>query len=291
MIDVTLAILAALFYGLANIFVRKGLVESNYISASFMLTIIGNIVFWTLTFLFVPLNFINPMAIALFVLSGMLAPTLARLFSLLAIERVGVSIKASIFATYPVFGSIGAVILLREQPTIGIQVGTSLVICGAVLLGGSMQSNNSKSGGSAKAGLVFSVLSSMAVGLFSVFGKMGLNIYDEPILGVAIGNATALLFYTLIVAVSDNMRSDMSVNRHAFRLFWKPGVLFCLAWIAYYYAILFGDVVVVTPISNTEALFVFLFAYLYLEKLEKITSKLILGAVIIIFGVALISIF
>ncbi|NIQ32190.1 MAG: hypothetical protein GTN80_00830 [Nitrososphaeria archaeon] len=49
--------------------------------------------------------------------------------------------------------------------------------------------------------------------------------------------------------------------------------------------------VVVNPILDTEPLFIFLFAHLYLKQLETITSKLILGTVIVIVGVIFISIF
>ncbi len=291
MIDTVLAILTAIFYGIGVIVLRKGLVKSNFISASFIITMIGNVIFWSLTILFVPLNMINPSGIILFILSGILAPGLARLFYILGMERLGASMNSSIFAMHPVFGSLAAIMLLHEQPTEGTLVGTSFVVCGAALVGRSIYSNNVKSGRSWTAGLAFSVFASIALGFSYTIRKMGLNTYDEPIIGVALGYAVALSIYTLIVSVSRKMRNTVSLNRQAFRLFWKAGALIALGWITSFYAVMHGDVTVVTPITDTEPLFVFLFAYLYLKELETITPKLIVGTIIIIIGVMFISIF
>ncbi len=291
MIDIILAISTAVFYGLGVIVLRKGLVESNFISASFIITIIGNIVFWSLTLLFVPLNPIDPLGVLLFVLSGILAPGLARLSYILGMERLGASMNSSVFAIHPVFGSTAAIILLHEQPTIGTLAGTLCVVCGAVLVGRSIHGNSAKSWRSVKTGMAFSVFASMALGLSYVVRKIGLNICDEPIMGVALGYAVALSIYTLMASISSNIRSTLSMNKHAFKLFWKAGVLLAIGWITSFYAVMYGDVTVVTPITDTEPLFVFLFAYLYLKELETMTSKLILGTIIVIIGVALISIF
>ena len=291
MIDIILAILTAIFYGLANVLVRKGLVESSFISTAFVVTILGNIVFWTLTLLFVPLNLINPVGIIFFALAGMLAPGLARIFYILGMERLGASVNASVHAIYPMFGAIAAVILLHEKPTSGTLVGTFCIICGAVLVARSIHRNDAKSGGSVKTGLAFSLFASIVYGSSFVVGKMGLNVYSEPIIGVAIGYAMALFIYTLMVAMSSNMRRTVSLDWYTLRLFWKPGVFLCIGWITSFYAIMYGDVVVVNPITGAQPLFVFLFAYLYLKELETITSKLILGTIIVIIGVALISIF
>ncbi|MFQ5711134.1 MAG: DMT family transporter [Candidatus Geothermarchaeales archaeon] len=291
MIDIMLAISAAIVWGLSVIFVRRGLVKSNFISAAFIVTIIGNIVFWSLTLLFVPLNLINPVGILLFALAGMLAPGLARLSYFLGMERLGASINASVHATYPMFGSAAAIIILHERLTSGTLLGTLCVVCGAMLVAKSVYSNNAKSGGSVKTGLAFSLFASTVYGLSFAVRKMGLNIYDEPIIGVALGYAMALTIYTLMAATSSNMRNIVSVNWHTFRLFWKAGVCLCIGWIMAFYAVMYGDVVVVNPMLDTQPLFIFLFAYLYLKELERITSKLILGTIIIVIGVALISIF
>ncbi len=290
MIDIMLAISAAILWSLAVIFVRKGLVESNFISAAFIVTIIGNIVFWSLTLLFVPLNHINPDGILLFALAGMLAPGLARVSYFLGMEKLGASVNASVFAIYPVFGSAAAIILLHEQPTIGVLLGTFCVICGAVLVARSIHGNKARLGGSVKTGPAFSLSASIVYGLSFAIRKIGLNIYDEPIIGVALGYAMALIIYTLMAATSSNIRRIVSVNRHTFRLFWKPGVCSCIAGIMAFYAIMYGHVVVVNPILASEPLFIFLFAHLYLKQLETITSKLILGMIIVIVGVMFISI-
>ncbi|MFQ5711643.1 MAG: EamA family transporter [Candidatus Geothermarchaeales archaeon] len=291
MIFIALAISTAFFYGLSTTFVRRGLVKSNFISAAFVVTIIGNIVFWSLTLLFVPLNLIDPVGVLLFALAGVLAPGLTRISYILGMERLGASTNASVHAINPVFGATAAIILLHEQPTIGTLAGTFCVICGAVLVATSIHSDNARPGGSVKAGLAFSLFASITYGLSFAVRKMGLNIYSEPIIGIALGYTMALCIYTLMVTMSSSTRSIVSVNGHAFRLFWKAGVFQCTGWIMAFYAVMFGDVVVVNPLIDTQPLFVFLFAHLYLKELETITPKLVLGTIIVIIGVTLISIY
>jgi len=289
MIDVMLAVLAAVFYSLGVILVRKGLVESNFISASFVITIVGNIILWGPALLLATSNRINPTGVLLFALAGILDPGLTRLSYFFGMERIGASISASIFAVNPVFGTMAAVVLLGEQPTIGTLVGTSCVVCGALLLGKSIHTNNAKSG-KVKTGLAVSVFGSIVVGMAFIVRKMALNMMNKPIIGVALGYAMALSIYTIVVAVSSNMRSIASVDGHTFRLFWKAGVFMSLGWITSFYAIMYGNVVTVNPIMDTEPLFIFFFAYLYLRELETITPKLVIGTIIVILGVTLVSV-
>jgi len=58
-----------------------------------------------------------------------------------------------------------------------------------------------------------------------------------------------------------------------------------------YYALRYGDVSTVTPLMNTQPLFIFFLAHIFLRELEKVTYKLVAGALIIVTGVSLITIF
>jgi len=50
MIGVVFALLAAFAYGLSAVLIRKKLDESNYFSATMMVTVTGNIILWRLRF-------------------------------------------------------------------------------------------------------------------------------------------------------------------------------------------------------------------------------------------------
>jgi uncharacterized membrane protein len=57
-----------------------------------------------------------------------------------------------------------------------------------------------------------------------------------------------------------------------------------------FYALSFEDVSVVTPLLSTEPLFVVFFAYLYLRRLECVSTKLALSIVLTVLGVVLVTV-
>jgi drug/metabolite transporter, DME family len=56
-----------------------------------------------------------------------------------------------------------------------------------------------------------------------------------------------------------------------------------------YYALDLGKVSVVIPISSTGPLFSLIFAALFLRDVERVTSRIVLSAVMIIGGVVLLT--
>ena len=53
-----------------------------------------------------------------------------------------------------------------------------------------------------------------------------------------------------------------------------------------FYALKYGDVSIVAPITNTEPLFILLFTHLFLKKLEKVSILLLMGTVMIVTGIS-----
>jgi len=108
---------------------------------------------------------------------------------------------------------------------------------------------------------------------------------------VAITYLSSMCLYTLPSALSTTIRRSMSVSRQSLQLFWKPGLILCAGYLCFYYALRYENVPQVVPLTNIEPFFVFIFAYIFLRELEKITYKLIIETLIIVTGVSLITIF
>jgi len=60
--------------------------------------------------------------------------------------------------------------------------------------------------------------------------------------------------------------------------------------VALFFALSLGKVVVVSPLINTAPLFVLLFSHVFLKGIEKITPFLVIGAIAIVAGSALVAI-
>ena len=116
-----------------------------------------------------------------------------------------------------------------------------------------------------------------------------MNIYNQPLLGVAIGYTTALIVYPIVMAFSKDAGASR-FSRQDMRLFWKPGVGIAAGWLLAFVALSQEMVSIVVPLLQTELLFILFFAYVFLRKQEKVSLKLAASAIIIVAGVILVSI-
>ena len=113
-------------------------------------------------------------------------------------QRVGASVAKSIYATSPLYITILAVIFLNEVPSLEIWLGIVLIVLGAIFVErsvGNLKVHSPTNDGNRKIlkrGLGYVVVSAFVVSIASVLRKQGLNLYNAPILGVAIGFAFSL---------------------------------------------------------------------------------------------------
>jgi len=289
MFGVALALLSALSFGLSQILVRKNLEKSNFVYISLTVTIMGKIILWPLALTFTNLNTINLEGLLLFVFAGLLAPGIARLFYFKGMETAGISANASIFATYPLYTSITAILLLGETLTAENWIGLACIIAGVIFVGRTINNGDTQTKSTTKKGLIVPILGSLAIAFSQIVRKEGLNIYNQPLLGVAVGYSTSLIVYLLLLFFSDGARASR-FSRKDLQMFWKPGVGIAAGWLLSFLALSQEMVSIVAPILQTELLFILFFAYIFLRKLEKFSFKLIASALLIVAGVILISI-
>ena len=119
---------AALCFSVAHILVRRGLVNSNALTGSFISLATSAAAFWMLLPWFVPLSALWAPAIIYFVVAGFFAPAVGQTLGYLGIERIGVARSAPIVNSAPIFSSLLAVFFLGEVWVFQNIIGTSLVI-------------------------------------------------------------------------------------------------------------------------------------------------------------------
>lgn len=289
MIGIVLALLAAFAYALSAVLIRKRLDESNSFSATLVITATGNIILWPLALLFTNFKTVNLQGVLFFVIAGILAPGITRLLYYKGMEIIGVSVNSSIFATYPMYISIFAVLLLSEVLAPENWIGVICIVVGVMFIERGLGKPKTEPEGIFKKGLIFPLLATLTIAFSHLVRKHGLNIYNEPLLGVAVGYSSSLLLYLLLLTSSSSMRCSMSLGKD-FRLFWRGGFFLAIGWVFAFYALSYERVSIVTPLIQTEPLFVLFFAYLYLKESEHISFKVIMSTLLIVIGVALVSI-
>ena len=126
--------LAALFFSIAHILIRRGLVHSNAMTGSFVsLTISAGVLLLLVPF-FVPYTSLWNPAIGYFIAAGIFAPGIGRTLGYVGIERIGVARSVPIVNSSPIFASIFAVFYLGELWVFQNIAGTCLVILGVIML-------------------------------------------------------------------------------------------------------------------------------------------------------------
>jgi drug/metabolite transporter (DMT)-like permease len=288
MIGIALALFSAFSWGIATVLIRQKLKKSNIISATAVSTVISGLIIWPLALLFTNLETVSFEGVLFFALAGLIAPGITNLIYNKGMDVVGVSVSASIFATYPMYSSIFAIILLSESVIFENFIGIILIIIGVLIIERGMSKPKTPSKINGRKGLIFPLLASLTMAFSFIPRKHGLNIYNAPLLAAAIGFLSSSLFYFIL---SKSSRSNLNslFSRKDVKLFWKAGFFMSLGSITTLFALSSERVSLVTPIMQTEPLFVLFFAYLFLKELEQRSSKLLMGTITIIIGVILVS--
>jgi len=133
-VEIYFSFQAALCFSIAHILIRRGLVESNAMTGSFISLSMSAAVLWLLLPFFAPLSALWTPASLIFVVAGIFAPGIGRTLSYVGIEKIGVARSVPIANSSPIFASIFAVIFLAEAWVLQNIFGTLLVIGGTIVL-------------------------------------------------------------------------------------------------------------------------------------------------------------
>src|ERR671911_1243073 len=132
--DIYFSFQAALCFSIAHIFIRRGLVESNAMTGSFISLSMTAAILWFMFPFFASFAALWTPVSLIFVAAGIFAPGIGRTMSYVGIEKIGVARSVPVANSSPIFASIFAVIFLAEVWVLQNIVGTLLVISGTIVL-------------------------------------------------------------------------------------------------------------------------------------------------------------
>jgi len=287
MIGIALAILSAATSALSVVLVRKYSNQSNTFNISLAISLVGMLILWPIALILTDFSGINILSVLIFALSGILTPGFVRLLYYQGMKKLGASVNSSLFSVYPLYTSILAVVFLSEMLAPGNWAGILLVFLGGILVEWSSRDPNGQDKRS-KRNLLFPLMGGIVLAIGSVLRKFALTLFDAPVLGVSIAYTFSLLPFLVMLLLSVPTRRELSLKRDL-RLFWVAGIGQAITWMLGFYALSFDEVSVVAPLLSIEPLFVVIFAYLYLRKLECVSTKLAVSIVLTVLGVVLVT--
>jgi uncharacterized membrane protein len=286
---IALALLASLLISGTTIIMKKGIERTNPTSAMLVVTVAGTLVLLVISLPLVQLTHLKSKAFLLFILAGIFSPALVRWLYFISLDRIGPSMSSSIVSTGPAFTAIIAVVFLKEKLTVSVSLGILLIIGGIITFERDMGSSG-KFAVRHKRDLIFALLSAILVGLAIVIRKMGLNMLDEPIFGVTVGFTTSLVFYGMMCLAFKGLRAAISLNLKNTLYLSGAGVFLTAGWLTLFYALSYGDAIIVAPLASLHPVMVLGWSYLFFKDMEKITFKTVIGITIVLIGVLLIAI-
>jgi DME family drug/metabolite transporter len=288
MLAAILALSSSFFISITTILMKKAIERTNPTSAMLVVTLVGSIIFLLISFFTIPLHYLKSEALLYFVIAGIFSPALVRWLYFISLDRIGPSVSSSILATGPAFTAIIAIVLLNEKITLQISLGILTIIGGIVIFEWDMN-NEPGFGHRNSKDLIFPLLSALFFSFAVVTRKMGLNILDSPIFGVAVGFITSMVIYSFVCLVSKKLRSSITIKKQDLPYFLTAGISLTAAWLTMFYALSYGDAIIVTPLASLHPLFVLVLSYFFLGKVEKITKGILVGVGVVVAGVLLIT--
>jgi len=274
---------AALCFSIAHIFIRRGLVESNAMTGSFISLSTTATVLWLLFPFFAGLSDLWTPASLIFVAAGIFAPGIGRTMSYVGIEKIGVARSVPIANSSPIFASILAVIFLAEVWLLQNIVGTLLVISGVVALSMAKPTQ----GRWRKFDVIYPAVGALAFGASSILRKAGLEYVAIPVLAGAVTAGTAAFFSFALLQFRGGKEALKLTRQSAAWLF--PAAFFnTAATLSVFYALSHGKVVIVEPLVSCNPVLTLLFTAIFLRDLEAVNLRVIGGALLTVTGTILV---
>ena len=215
-----------------------------------------------------------------FVLAGILSPGIAQIFVTLALRDAGASRTSIAFGTAPLVSVVLALTLLAEPLSAPLLVGAVLIVAGGLALA----AERDRPEHIRPIGLVYALV---GVALFASRDNLlrWLARHDAP---VAPASAAVTLGIGVIVTLAWLRRFPSS---RSLRAFTPGGGAFGLSYLCLFEAYYRGRVTVVSPLVATESLWGVLLAATLLRHTELVGRRLVMGALLVVAGGALIGAF
>lgn len=220
-----------------------------------------------------------------FALGGLTGPSLGRVFMYRGIHHLGVARAMPMMATGPLFTGALAIAFMGERPGPLVWAGTVLITAGCAAISYKKKQDKSWS----RRHLWMPVVSLMGFAVSNIFRKLGLAASPSPLLGITVTSVVGLAFLLMLARfLSPAQRPDLRPGK-AWAFYGACGLINTLSFFLHFFALLYGDLTIVTPLSSISPLFALLFSWILLRDVERVTGWIVGGTVLIVLGVALIA--
>jgi drug/metabolite transporter (DMT)-like permease len=218
-----------------------------------------------------------------FLVTGLFAPGISQILFTRAVGVIGPSRTAILVGVSPVLSAAIAVTLLDEPLHVALVLGTLLVVAGGTLLVRERVGSSTM----VSIGLVLGLSAALLFAIRDNLVRWAARGNEVPgFVAASASLVTATLVIMIVVALRPN---GVARTRQAFRPFVLSGLVYGVSYACLYSAFDRGRVTVVAPLVATESLWAVLVSIVLLRRSERIGTRLVLAAALVVGGGALIS--
>ena len=297
---ILVAIMSALSFAVAEITVRNALRYGAPIITCILTLVVQCIILTVFILITGQFSEINAEGVRWFLLAGVLNPFLFISFYFLGIQRIGVTRAAPIKGSAPIFALIFAVGILGERLAAVQYLGIALVVGGVLTISSEGWSSRRVAAAAAQGAAggrqpaqidyLFPLLAGVAAGGASILFKIGIQKMPSPLVGAWVGNLVGLPLFPF-VALLFPKEQRYRISRPAFPWLLVTGAFVVGAMYTLILALSLGQVAIIFTLAQTSPLFVLALSVLFFRQLERVTPRIVLGAVLTVGGGALVSLF
>jgi len=287
-----LSLLSALFLSINAVVVRKALMKVNplkgtFVSATFALVILT--FFSAVNGDFSNLYHVEAIMAILLGFAGVLHLTIGQTLYYYSTKIVGASRGQILISTNLIYAAIFSFLILGEALGIGLIIGITLTTVGICLTSfGAVPSETPQTNASMTwshaYGILFGLVGGAVWGLTSVLVKVGMVSVNSPSFSNFISYSFAVAFYPMLLVGTGNQRGFRDIDKKCLIWLLVSGAVTCVAQVFRYSALQLANVSFVAPIISISPLFTVLFSYFFIQKIEMINLKTVIGTVLAVLG-------
>jgi DME family drug/metabolite transporter len=279
-----ISLLAAIAYSFSFILAKRGLPYSTPMTMTVVSLIVHTLALWSMVLVVTGIPRVASLSVGLFVIAGILQFPIRQL-TYIGIDKIGAALSGPLRATVPLWSAMLAVLFLGERMTFEIIAGTLLVFAGIIFI--SWRADRTIKNFQPRF-LVFPLVAAVLGGVVYPIRRYALMLSNEPVFFAALVGTVALATVLMYLALPTT-QDRIIWNRQSAPYFVVGGAFEALGLLLVLYALSSGPVVIVAPISSTLPLWVVIGSKLFLRDLEKITTRIVIGATLVVIGTVAIS--
>ena len=226
------------------------------------------------------------LALVWIVVFGVVQFAVGRTSAYTGLSIIGASRVALFISTQVPFAAFFAIAFTGESLGILVAVGTMAVMLGLLLSSGDSLTTGWRTDRRYFIGCLAGLTAGAATGGSTVLAKQAVSVYDSPLTITVLGMLAAMIIVVPVVTIIASRNPAVrAFDWRSMGFIFMSGLSTTVSIVAQLFAVQRADVLIVAPILATFPLWTLLLSHIFISRLEQITLRLTIGAIVTVAGV------